>query len=134
MIPQRRQLTTRNASAFPHFPYFLRDQRVLSPPTPSSWTKIRPNGAARRGPLHCNCEGATPNNPQNQVQQQQNSNAPADEQCAVCMYTGVATCTGLSLYFVKIAMEETTPLRHQRFLYLCSAGWAVAGVYRWYLR
>lgn len=62
------------------------------------------------------------------------------EQCSVCMYTGIAVCSGLSLYFVKLATEGssiTMPKQqlqqHRGFLWMCSAGWAVAGVYRWYL-
>lgn len=54
--------------------------------------------------------------------------------CSVCMYTGMAVCTGLSLYFVKLATDETVTLaKNRRFLWVSSAGWAVAGVYRWYL-
>jgi hypothetical protein len=56
-----------------------------------------------------------------------------EEDCSACMYTGMATCAGLSLYFVKLATDDTTLNKHRRFLWICSAGWVVAGAYRWYL-
>jgi hypothetical protein len=58
-----------------------------------------------------------------------------DEDCSVCLYTGMGVCTGLSLYFVKLATDEkgTTKPKNRRFFYVCSVGWAVAGAYRWYL-
>jgi hypothetical protein len=56
-----------------------------------------------------------------------------DEPCQACMYTGVAVCAGLSVYFVKLATDETTLPKNRRFLFACSAGSVVAGVYRWYL-
>jgi hypothetical protein len=56
-----------------------------------------------------------------------------DEPCAVCVYTGMAVCTGLSLYFVQLATDETTLPKNRRFLWACSAGSVVAGAYRWYL-
>lgn len=56
-----------------------------------------------------------------------------EEQCKVCMYTGVAVCTGLSLYFIKLATDDSTLKKNRRFLYVCSAGSMVAGIYRWYL-
>jgi hypothetical protein len=49
------------------------------------------------------------------------------------MYTGMGVCTGLSFYFLKLATDETTLSKNRRFLYVCSGGWAIAGVYRWYL-
>ena len=33
----------------------------------------------------------------------------AKESCRSCLYTGVATCTGLSGYFFHLAMEEESP-------------------------
>jgi hypothetical protein len=56
-----------------------------------------------------------------------------EEPCKACMYTGVAVCTGLSLYFVKLATEETTLPKNRRFLWVCSASSIAAGVYRWYI-
>jgi hypothetical protein len=68
--------------------------------------------------------------------------------CDACFYTGIATCTGLTLYFLKTALVDlpaeqqlkgtttTTAgqLRHnQRVLLGLSATSALAGVYRWYL-
>mmetsp|Transcript_17692 Transcript_17692/g.24961 ORF Transcript_17692/g.24961 Transcript_17692/m.24961 type:complete len:108 (-) Transcript_17692:336-659(-) len=65
--------------------------------------------------------------------------------CKTCMYTGMATCTGLSLYFMKLSSElpeitkETnkevlTKVGRQRnFLMVGSAAWAVAGIYRAYI-
>ena len=57
----------------------------------------------------------------------------AEKSCAACLYTGVATCTGLSLYFAKLATEESTLKSNRRFLWICSTGSLVAGAYRWYL-
>jgi hypothetical protein len=56
-----------------------------------------------------------------------------DEPCQACMYTGVVVCTGLSLYFVKLATDETTLRKNRKFLFACSGGSMVAGFYRWYL-
>lgn len=99
-----------------HHPSLLSPQRFLQL---SSWTKLRLQGAHGG---YCQCEGS-----------QRQDSSDTQEQCAVCMYTGVTVCTGLSLYFVKLATEETTLPKNQRFLWACSAGWAVAGMYRWYL-
>lgn len=65
------------------------------------------------------------------------------ESCAACLYTGMATCTGLSLYFFKMALldlpeEGTTAFTKQvktnkRFLLGCGTFWAAAGIYRWSL-
>jgi hypothetical protein len=57
-----------------------------------------------------------------------------EEGCSACLYTGMAVCTGVSIYFVKLATDETGTLpKNRRFFWVCSAGWAVAGAYRWYL-
>jgi hypothetical protein len=56
-----------------------------------------------------------------------------EEPCKSCMYTGVSVCLGLSLYFVKLATDETTLPKNRRFLWMCSASSVVAGAYRWYL-
>jgi hypothetical protein len=33
-----------------------------------------------------------------------------------------------------VAANKTAPMKnHRPFFYICSAGWAIAGVYRWYL-
>jgi len=66
-----------------------------------------------------------------------------NESCAACLYTGMATCTGLSLYFFKMAVlempEEGTAAftrqtqTNKRFLLACGTFWAAAGVYRWHL-
>lgn len=56
-----------------------------------------------------------------------------DEPCQACMYTGVATCLGLSVYFVKLATDETTLAKNRRFLWGCSAASIVAGAVRFYL-
>ena len=127
----RRRLTAIDRSQYCLSPHFLRYQEML--PSTSSWAKKRPRGS-ESGLSFCSCEAGPSKNQKTHPQHplQQHSHAP-DEQCAVCMYTGVATCTGLSLYFIKIATEETTLPKNRRFLYLCSAGWAVAGAYRWYL-
>jgi len=66
-----------------------------------------------------------------------------DESCNVCLYTGVATCTGLASYFWKMGildMPERSSskftqemARQQRFLVTFGGAWALAGAYRWYL-
>jgi hypothetical protein len=68
-----------------------------------------------------------------------------DEPCDVCLYTGVATCFGLSLYFLKTAFldlpestSQSLPTKgkvqnQKRFLLLLSGASAVSGVYRLYL-
>ena len=62
--------------------------------------------------------------------------------CKECLYTGVATCTGVSLYFMKLASEVPEKgtqevirqaTKQKRFLLGGSALWAAAGVYRMYL-
>lgn len=69
--------------------------------------------------------------------------APPDDQqqCDACLYTGVATCTGLSLYFFKMAyldlpeasLTKQQLTSQQRFLTLMGGTAAIAGAYRWYL-
>eukprot|EP00561_Arcocellulus_cornucervis_P003838 CAMPEP_0185809328 /NCGR_PEP_ID=MMETSP1322-20130828/6143_1 /TAXON_ID=265543 /ORGANISM="Minutocellus polymorphus, Strain RCC2270" /LENGTH=133 /DNA_ID=CAMNT_0028505593 /DNA_START=125 /DNA_END=526 /DNA_ORIENTATION=+ len=66
-----------------------------------------------------------------------------EEQCKVCMWTGVATCTGLSAYFLKQAyldLPETGTSevmkhaqRQRRFLFVLAGASGVAGAYRFYL-
>jgi hypothetical protein len=56
-----------------------------------------------------------------------------DEPCKTCMYTGMAVCTALSLYFARLAIDDTTLAKNRRFLWACSAGSLVSGGYRWYL-
>jgi hypothetical protein len=69
---------------------------------------------------------------------------PAVEQCDSCLYTGVATCTALSLYFFKMALLDTPETfksqtarfkahTDKRFMLAFGSCWAVAGVYRLYL-
>jgi hypothetical protein len=69
--------------------------------------------------------------------------------CSSCLYTGVATCAGLAAYFTHIAYDTsdivTTLTRRQRhgqlklmvqrrpYFLAISAGWLVAGAYRWHL-
>jgi hypothetical protein len=69
--------------------------------------------------------------------------------CSSCLYTGVATCAGLAAYFTHIAYDTSdiaaTLTRRQRHTQLklmvsrrpyflaISAGWVVAGAYRWHL-
>jgi hypothetical protein len=67
------------------------------------------------------------------------------DSCKGCLYTGVGTCSGLSLYFLKLATELNVPsmgttsmmrspvARHKYFLLFGSAAWASAGAYRYYL-
>ena len=63
------------------------------------------------------------------------------EQCVACLYTGVGTCTALSLYFFKLALldapespkELVKTHKDQRFMLAFGTCWAMAGVYRLYL-
>jgi hypothetical protein len=65
------------------------------------------------------------------------------EQCSTCLYTGVATCTGLSAYFFKVAHFDLPTQGNQqimlkaskdkRFLLVFGSCWAIAGAYRFYL-
>jgi hypothetical protein len=41
----------------------------------------------------------------------QTHSADANESCRSCLYTGVATCVGLSAYFAHLALEEDTDKR-----------------------
>ena len=70
------------------------------------------------------------------------SGEPPREQCKTCMFTGMATCAGLSLYFLKLwselpdsgtkqTMRQVSKQRN--FLLGGSAAWAIAGIYRGYL-
>ena len=117
----------------------------------------------------CDTEGS-PSSSSSLSSLSQNNTNTNEEDCSVCKYTGMTVCTGLSLYFIKLATEEsikheaatvtksntaaattttttTTTIfdatkktkhnriikNHRPFFYLCSVGWAVAGIYRWYL-
>jgi uncharacterized membrane protein len=69
--------------------------------------------------------------------------SPQQESCDACLYTGLATCTGLSLYFYKMALldlpEDAVKFTkrqvqtNKRFLLACGTFWAAAGIYRWNL-
>lgn len=60
--------------------------------------------------------------------------------CSTCKYTGMAVCTGMSLYFLKLANElESAPQsmakqaatkNHKPFFYGGAVFWACAGIYR----
>ena len=63
--------------------------------------------------------------------------------CSTCKYTGMATCAGLSMYFLKLATEDpksvaakaitkakVQPPSHKAFYYGGAAVWAAAGLYR----
>ena len=77
------------------------------------------------------------------AQRRQEPSLIPQEQCPSCLYTGVATCTGLSTYFFKVAHfdlptkgSEQVLLKaskDKRFLFLCGSCWALAGAYRLYL-
>jgi hypothetical protein len=83
--------------------------------------------------------------PQHEIQNSQptEEDYPQNEgSCKECLYTGVATCTGVSLYFMKLASEVPEQgtrevirqaTKQKRFLFGGSAVWAAAGVYRMYL-
>jgi hypothetical protein len=79
------------------------------------------------------------NNHQSKPSEEQNPG----QQCSACLYTGVATCTGLSTYFFKVAHfdlptkgSEQIMLKaskDKRFLLVFGSCWALAGAYRLYL-
>jgi hypothetical protein len=95
-------------------------------------------------PIMTNCESLLPSKPNTRTasspQQQQ---LQESKSCTSCLVTGIATCTGLSLYFFKMALLDLpeqgsaaftrTPKMqtNQRFLLACGTFWAVAGIYRW---
>lgn len=69
--------------------------------------------------------------------------ASEHESCDTCFYTGVATCAGLTVYFLKTAYLDlpepgskgfTEKIKGQKqFLTFMATASATAGVYRWYL-
>lgn len=82
-----------------------------------------------RSPSRNNLQCPSPDNPyKDEIDRLQTE---LEEPCKTCLYTGVATCTGLSLYFAKLAIEDGIPKRNQRFLLAFSAAWVVAGAARW---
>lgn len=69
-----------------------------------------------------------------------------EDSCSSCLYTGIATCTGLALYFAKIALLETPDVtkemswevakghhRNRAGFLVISAFCVVTGAYRWHL-
>ena len=67
-----------------------------------------------------------------------------NESCPSCLYVGVATSVGLSVYFARLAMEKVdertlsaSARQHQRYnkpVFLAfSVGWLAIGAYRWHL-
>lgn len=60
--------------------------------------------------------------------------------CSTCKYTGMAVCTGMTLYFLKLANElESSPKslaqkaatkNHKPFFYGGAVFWACVGIYR----
>jgi len=84
-----------------------------------------------------NCQGTQQNNNKNDYFSRN------DGSCDACLYTGVATCVGLTCYMWKMAlldlpekgsMQFTKQVRNQKtFLLLFGGGWAAAGIYRIYL-
>mmetsp|Transcript_29573 Transcript_29573/g.29943 ORF Transcript_29573/g.29943 Transcript_29573/m.29943 type:complete len:139 (-) Transcript_29573:29-445(-) len=68
------------------------------------------------------------------------STSSESSSCQSCLYTGVATCIGISAHFAKIAFyDEPLPerLKHaasdKRFMVGMSGAFAIAGIYRFYL-
>jgi len=55
-----------------------------------------------------------------------------EESCRPCFYTGLATCTALTGYFLYLATDPQN-LKHKKFLLAGSSAWALAGCYRFYL-
>lgn len=62
------------------------------------------------------------------------------DSCPSCLYVGVATCTGLAIYFGSIAFEKplnpemaATAARHKPVFLAISVGWVCVGMYRIYL-
>jgi hypothetical protein len=87
------------------------------------------NNIAGETPLHR--QRPSPDNPyKEEIEQLQKE---LEEPCKTCVYTGMAVCTALSLYFARLAIDDTTLSKNRRFLWACSAGSLVAGGYRWYL-
>mmetsp|Transcript_14826 Transcript_14826/g.30565 ORF Transcript_14826/g.30565 Transcript_14826/m.30565 type:complete len:140 (-) Transcript_14826:847-1266(-) len=83
------------------------------------------------------------NNSEIQRIRQQQQSEDDHEHCAGCLWTGVLTCAGLSVYFTHVAYEDwmeavakspqKTRIPPPRNSYLwggIAVGWMVAGIYR----
>ncbi len=55
------------------------------------------------------------------------SSLPQETPCSTCRYTGMAVCSGLSLYCLKLAKELK---QNKPFYYGGAVVWASAGIYR----
>ena len=70
-----------------------------------------------------------------------------EEPCSACKYTGMTLCAGMSLYFLKLGIEETagattiakaaknaastaSKSNNKFFFYGGAVTWAIAGLYR----
>ena len=106
----------------------------------TDWIPLISSTTERKTTL-CEATTTTNNNDQSQVSQEGKENIG----CDTCLYTGIATCTGLSLYFGKLALEvpditKDMPKdvaamhRRSRFGFLSGAAvWVAIGIYRWHL-
>lgn len=107
------------------YPFWLEPQKTTCEGESSDGSS-RP--LAERDSLHGKID---PGNPyKHQIEEMRRD---LEEPCKACMYTGVSVCGGLSLYFVKLATDDSTLPKNRRFLWMCSAGSVVAGAYRFYL-
>lgn len=98
---------------------------------------------------HTQCEGRGMQNGDDRQnmkrQQSEKQNKENHQSCDTCLYTGMATCTGLALYFGKLALEvpsiaKNTPKevakmhRRSKYGFLTGAAvWVAVGAYRWHL-
>jgi hypothetical protein len=110
------------------------DDRHPLPPLISFWNPLFYPSTTKCDEAHSrNIQKRIPSadNPyKDQIEQMQRE---LNEQCQTCMYTGMAVCSGLSLYFAKLAIDNATLPKNRRFLWACSAGSLLTGTYRWYL-
>lgn len=80
-----------------------------------------------------NRESSRSNHPTDDAQHQQLAQLKKDEKsCVACLVVGMATCTGLSIYFVKLASEVPDRRSKAGFLTV-SCFWAGVGMYRWHI-
>mmetsp|Transcript_2288 Transcript_2288/g.2644 ORF Transcript_2288/g.2644 Transcript_2288/m.2644 type:complete len:161 (-) Transcript_2288:235-717(-) len=114
-------------------------QNVLCSSPSANHTVDTTNTQVHQGQVQVQGQHQTPDNNNNKI-----------GSCKECLFTGVGVCTGLSIYFMKLASEVHIPtnnnkdtakihttikeaMRQKRFLIGCSAVSAVTGAYRLYL-
>lgn len=126
---QRTTTSYQPLHTYRNFPLYQRNSE-MKPTLPSDMLAF----SSLLSPHVTRCDNAVPKAKSQQLEEHKS--------CAACMYTGMATCTGLSLYFFKMTLDmpekgstlwTKTVATNKRFLLFCSAFWQAAGIYRWHL-